>query len=123
LNDEHDSVWYESEITPLVKDISHKLMAHIHGERLGGILITKLPPYGLIYPHSDSGWHANFYDKYYICIKDSGSRFVFENGEIHPQEGEVYWFDNSYTHSVINGPKERLSMIICAKGEKPCLGQ
>ena len=117
LTDEHDSVWYYSELTPVIKPIAYQIMAHVQGERLGGILITKLPPNGKIYPHADDGWHAKYYQKYYVCIKDAGSKFVFNNGEIKPKEGEVWWFDNSRTHSVINTDKERIAMIVCIKTE------
>ena len=122
INDEHDSIWYYSELTPLVKEIAYKIMAYVNGERLGGILITKLPPNGQIYPHSDHSWHAHYYQKYYVCIKDAGSKFIFNNGEIKPQEGDIWWFDNSKTHSVINTDKERIAMIVCIKTDGvPCL--
>ena len=118
FNDEHDSVWYRSEITPYVKKIAYQIMSHVNGERLGGILITKLPPNGQIYPHADSGWHARFYDKFYVCVKDQGSKFIFDSGEIKPKEGEVYWFDNSRTHAVKNTNAERIAMIVCIKLDK-----
>lgn len=122
INDEHDSVWYRSPITSLVKDIANKIMFHVQGERLGGILITKLPPNGRIKEHIDGGWHAGYYDKYYVCVKDSGSKFIFESGNIEPNEGEVFWFDNSKKHAVQNANQERMAMIICIKtdGGEPC---
>ncbi len=118
INDEHDSVWYPSSIVPLVKEIANKIMYHVQGERLGGILITKLPPNGQIKKHVDGGWHAAYYDKYYVCVKDYGSKFVFETGKIEPNEGEIYWFDNSRLHGVENTDKERIAMIICIKTDR-----
>jgi len=123
FNCEHDSVWYDEKLKKIIKPIANKIMHHVQGERLGGILITKLPPYGKIKPHTDSGWHAGYYDKYYVCVKDSGSKFVFDDGHIEPSEGDVWWFDNSQTHAVENGNKERIAMIICIKTDKEsCLG-
>jgi len=124
LCDEHDSIWYRSPLVPLVKPIAHQIMAHVQGERLGGILITKLPPNGKIDWHSDGYWHAEYYEKYYVCVKDSGSRFRFVDGDIEPEEGDVWWFKNSKPHAVENQAGERIAMIVCIKidqeGEALC---
>lgn len=117
LIDEHESVWYESDIAELVKPIANQLMQYVDGKKLGGILITKLPPNKKIYPHIDTGWHAEYYDKYYVCIKDSGSRFIFEDNEFQPKENEIWKFENNVTHSIINADGERIAMIICIKGK------
>lgn len=117
FTDEHDSIWYHSPLVPIIKPMAYELMAKVKGERLGGILITKLPPYGKIREHVDGGWHASYYDKYYVCVKDQGSKFKFPSGEITPEEGEVYKFDNSKPHSVENCGAERIAMIICIRGD------
>ena len=125
---EHESVWLED--IKEVKSISGDLMSFLDGEALGGVLITKLPPGGKINPHIDSGWHAEYYDKYFISIKNqSGAKFCFEGGEIEPKEGDVYAFRNDKMHWVENNSKEnRIAMIICIKQNKlskegVCLGQ
>lgn len=119
LTDEHDSIWYRSELTEIIKPIAYKIMSFVDGERLGGILITKLPPNGKIHKHSDDGWHARYYEKYYVCVKDAGSKFVFDSGTIMPKEGQVWWFDNSNPHGVENCDQERIAMIVCVKIDKP----
>lgn len=116
--DEHDSVWYPSlKKIPEVLPIVFSIMSAVQGERLGGVLITKLPPKGKIYPHKDAGWHAAYYDKYYVPIQNNpGSTFSFHDGVIKAKEGEVYWFDNSNFHWVNNDTKfERIAMIVCIK--------
>lgn len=127
--DEHNSIWYKSADLMPVKKIIFDLMSYVSGERLGGVLITKLPPKGKIAPHVDGGWHASYYEKYYVPIQNSeGSIFCFEDGEIHPEDGDIYWFDNSYLHWVNNDSnKDRIAMIICIKtsdrfGELSCRG-
>lgn len=122
VNDEHDSIWYPSPLIPFIKPIAYAIMSEVNGERLGGVLITKLPPYGKIHRHVDSGWHATYYAKYYVCVKDGGSQFQFDSGTIHPKEGEIWWFDNQKPHEVINNDKERIAMIVCIKsdGGGPC---
>lgn len=118
FNGEHDSVWYPViEKIPALIPIVFRLMALVSGERLGGILITKLPPDGVIASHVDGGWHAGYYSKFYVPIQNEpGSVFGFPEGEIHGRCGEVYEFDNSVPHWVRNDSNsDRLSLIICIK--------
>lgn len=118
FNDEHDSVWYPSaDHLPEIKPIVFALMHKVQGERLGGILITKIPPGGGIAPHIDVGWHAGYYDKFFIPIKSApGALFRFPDGDINAQPGDCYWFDNSVDHSVENNSAEdRIAMIVCIK--------
>jgi len=121
FSDEHDSIWYDCvKQIPEVFEPVFKVMTAVDGERLGGVLITKLPPGGEIKPHYDNGWHAAYYDKYYIPIQNKkGASFYFHDGVIEPQEGEVYWFDNSNFHWVKNETNiERIAMIVCIKTRK-----
>lgn len=118
FNDEHDSVWYPViDHLPQIKPIVFELMAAVQGERLGGILITKIPPGGGIGPHIDGGWHAGYYDKFFVPIQSAqGALFRFPEGDIAAQPGDCYWFDNSVTHSVENNStQDRIAMIVCIK--------
>ncbi|MBL4651264.1 MAG: aspartyl/asparaginyl beta-hydroxylase domain-containing protein [Flavobacteriales bacterium] len=127
--DEHESIWLKD--IPEVKGICEKLMEVTCGDRLGGVLITKLPPGGKITPHIDSGWHATFYDKYMVPIRNKpGSKFCFEDGYIEPEEGQVFGFRNDVLHWVENDSDEdRIAMIVCihqskfSKGGALCLGE
>jgi len=118
IADEHDSIWLKD--LPECKKVCFKVMNLVDGERLGGVLITKLPPEGKILPHEDSGWHAEYYDKYFIPIQNGkGAIFGFNEGVIEPAEGDVWAFDNSHTHWVENNSNiERIAMIICIKQNK-----
>lgn len=118
IADCHDSIWLKD--LPEVKKICFDVMSLVDGERLGGVLITKLPPNGEIKPHTDSGWHAEYYDKYFISIQnDKGAIFGFDNGVIEPDLGDVWAFDNSHNHWVKNNSKtDRIAMIVCIKQNK-----
>jgi aspartyl/asparaginyl beta-hydroxylase (cupin superfamily) len=96
-------------------------MAQVEGERLGGVLITKLPPGGKIETHVDHGWHAEYYDKYFIpIINDQGCVFGFEGGGIYARAGDVYWFNNQSPHWVENhSERERIALIVCIKSHRP----
>jgi hypothetical protein len=118
---EHDSIWYPViDKIPSVKKIVFDLMSKVEGERLGGILITKLSPGGHITRHTDAGWHAQYYDKFFvpILIKE-GAVFGFDDGDIHAKLGEAWWFDNSNPHWVTNNTDiDRIGMIVCIRTEK-----
>ena len=120
INAEHDSVWYPAYyMLPQLRPIISKLMTLVDGERLGGVLITKLPPGGSIKAHVDTGWHASYYDKYYIPIQnEDGAVFSFPDGDIKPKLGEGYWFENSIPHSVVNNSdSDRIALIVCIRSD------
>lgn len=121
FNDEHDSVWYDESIyIPEVFPVVFRLMSIVKGERLGGVLITKIPPGGKIAPHIDEGWHAEYYDKYFVPIQsDEGCIFGFEDGVIDARPGEVHWFRNDNPHWVENNSKrDRIVMIVCIRSKR-----
>ena len=115
MNDEHDSVWLHH--LQFIKQLCFSVMTMVDGERLGGVLITKLPAGGRILPHVDKGWHAGYYSKCYIPIKNKeGAIFKFGDNIIEPDEGDVWMFDNSVEHEVINDSSEdRIAMVVCVK--------
>ena len=117
--DEHDSVWYpDAEKIPAVKELCLDLMAEIRGERLGGVLITRVPPGGEVEPHIDHGWHARYYEKF--CIQLAGhpdQAFCFEGHSLSAMPGQAYTFDNSQLHWVKNASNvPRMSLIVCIRG-------
>jgi len=117
----HDSVWYpEAEKIPELKPIVFDLMRIVEGDRLGAVLITKLPPGGEIKPHIDGGWHAGFYSKFYVPITDvPGQNFHWEDGFIAPKLGHAWRFDNSVPHWVTNeSEQDRISLIVCIKTDR-----
>lgn len=121
FNDEHDAVWYPAyDQLPELDPILFGLMGFVGGERLGGVLITKLPPGAEIATHVDSGWHADYYEKFYVAVQNApGAVFRFPSGDIVAQPGDCYWFDNSVPHGVINGScEDRIALIVCIKTRK-----
>ena len=126
FNHEHDSVWYESSDVIPVKPLVMHLMASVRGERLGGVLITRIPAGGRCLPHIDGGWHAGYYEKFAVQLEgDFKQAFCFDGEEFSAVPGDAYWFDNSQTHWVNNdSEKDRMTMIVCIKrqGDKLCHG-
>jgi hypothetical protein len=113
-NSEHRPVWYPAYYQlPDIRHLLFDLMRLVEGEELGTVLLVKIPPKQRIYDHTDAGWSAEYYEKYYIPIQSfPGNSFNFPDGSIIPSVGEVYWFDNSVTHNAINDSTEDMVMLI-----------
>lgn len=123
----HESVWYPAFYAlPAVRPLIFDLMAHVQGERLGGVLITKVPPGGKIDAHVDGGWHVDYYSsKYYIQIEGAeGQQFWAEPAQgkretISPMPGDLWKFDNRVLHGVDNrSNSDRMTLIVCIKRDE-----
>lgn len=127
FNGTHDSSWYPAIAhLPSLRPILFDLMRLLEGERLGGVLITKIPAHGQCRPHRDGGWHAGYYRKVAIQLASAtGQAFCFEGESLSAAPGEVYSFRNEFTHWVTNDSDEdRMTLIVCIKSEHPlCLGE
>ena len=115
----HESVWYPSAKVLECKGLCLDVMRAVSGERLGGVLITRIPPGKECKPHKDPGWHATTYEKFAVQIASApGQKFCFDNEELETRPGDLYWFDNQHTHWVLNPTEyERVTMIVCVRKE------
>lgn len=115
----HESVWYPPADVLPVRDLVFPLMAAVRGERLGGVLITRIRPGQVCKPHTDPGWHARYYQKFAIQIEAAPQQaFHFEGHTLVTAPGDVFWFDNAHTHWVTNdSDRDRITMIVCIKTE------
>lgn len=123
----HDSVWYPAADVLPVRDIVYPLMAFVHGEQLGGILITRIKAGAQCKPHRDDGWHARYYEKFAVQVQSApGQLFCFEGEQLETMPGDVFTFRNEHTHWVTNDtPHDRITLIVCIKTDRgsPCRGQ
>ena len=115
--EEHESIWYRSSAVLEVKPVVSKIYDRFGGKKLGGVLMTRIPPGASVKPHQDHGWHAREYEKIALQVESApGQRFCFEDDELETKPGDIFWFDNQYTHWVVNPtPYERVTLIICMK--------
>lgn len=113
----HESIWYPAAAVLPVRDLIYELMFNVKAERLGGVLITKIPAGMQCKPHKDGGWHAGYYEKFGIQIASApGQAFCFEGESLETKPGDVFWFDNSHTHWVTNDtPHDRITLIVTLK--------
>src|ERR1700749_537022 len=118
FNGPHESVWYPAaDEIPAVKVLCDEVMQYVAGKELGGVLITKIPPDAGVAPHKDKGWHAQYYEKFAVQLKSTPEQaFCFNDSHLSAAPGELYTFDNSRTHWVVNPSKEdRMTCIICIR--------
>lgn len=113
----HISVWYPVVRQLPIRALATKIMTAVGGKTLGGVLITRIPAGKAVKPHKDSGWHAEFYEKYAISIKaDKKQAFCFEDSNLVTEDGDLWTFVNQNVHWVFNNSTEdRITAIFCIK--------
>jgi hypothetical protein len=113
--DEHESICYPAWFKlPEAQIIIFDLMRLVQGIRLGRVLITRLAPGKVIAPHEDGGTHAAYYERYHCILQNHpGSNFRAGDETLCMRPGELYWFDNSQEHEVVNySNDDRITLII-----------
>ena len=118
----HEYVWYDSaNYLPSVKAMAYEVMHMVKGERLGGILITRIPAGKECTPHADVGsWQAEYFDKYALQIESSPEQaFCFDGESFSANPGDLYWFYNQNEHWVTNASNyDRITVIFCIRTNK-----
>jgi hypothetical protein len=122
FNERHESVWWAAyEKLPAVKPLVFDLMRLFFAESLGMVLITKIPPGGEVSRHIDVGWHAQQYLKLGLSIRAKPpQKFCYDGYELETETGDLFAFDNSKPHWVVNpSDEERITLITCLRIEQP----
>jgi hypothetical protein len=95
-----------------VKSILNTLFDHVDGQAYGRVFISRLPPGAEIFPHIDVD--ILHFARFHVALSHDLDQLFMCGDEIYsPKLGEIFWFNNSVMHSVINNSdKPRLSMIV-----------
>jgi hypothetical protein len=99
---------------PQAQALVFDLMRRVGGERLGRVLATRLAPGCKITPHIDGGAPAWYYERFHIVL-NSAPGCLFRSGDemVSMQTGQVWWFDNTKEHEVINNSADdRIHLIV-----------
>ena len=117
---EHRNVfWPAFGRLPALRPLVFALMARVAAVELGSILITKLPPGGVIQPHTDAGsWAPEFYNcKAHLTVSGAADVSCADD-TITMQAGECWTFDNLLPHAVANlGEVDRIAAIVSMRVE------
>jgi len=114
----HIPVWFEScDYLPEAKKIAIELSSLLKSEMIGLVLIYKVEPGKMIYPHIDKGWHPSYFEKFNVCIQSNEkAAFVYDDNRMVQKAGDVHWFRNDIVHSVINeGDCDHIIMTVCLR--------
>lgn len=119
--DQHENIDYPAyKILIEARPIVMNLMGYVGGERLGRVMINKIAPGGVIYPHVDTKSHTDYYSRFHVVLQSQpGVIFRAGDEQIYMGVGEVWWFDNAQEHEVINNSADdRIHMIIDIRTSK-----
>lgn len=97
------------------KDLVLNVMRMVNGSRLGRVLITRVAPGGKILPHKDvMGEYAKYYTRYHLVLQGfPGSLFACGDETVQMMTGDLWWFDATAEHSVVNNSQDdRVHMLI-----------
>lgn len=120
----HRSVFYPAWYAlPSLHPIAYAMQERVGSDDMGGILMTRIPPGGQVYPHHDRGsWHAEHYNtKLWIPLRANPGCINYVEGEPSVwRPGEAWTHDNLLVHSVENhGDTERICLILCFRTDAP----
>jgi hypothetical protein len=116
--DQHESIDYPAyALLPEARPLVMNLFNYVQGVRLGRVMINKVSPGGVIYPHADTPEHANYYSRFHIVLQSSpGVVFRCADEQTYWETGSAFWFDNKLEHEVINNSdSDRIHMVIDAR--------
>lgn len=121
LYDQHENVDYPAyaKLTE-ARQLVMNLMHFVGGERLGRVMINKIAPGGVIFPHVDTKSHTDYYSRFHIVLQSQpGVQFRAGDENTYMATGEAWWFDNSQEHEVINNSADdRIHMVIDIRTSK-----
>lgn len=110
---------------PQARPILFALMRQVEGTHLGRVFISRMRQGAEIPPHVDliapaveafpgKIQPADYYDRYHVVLA-SAPGAVFDCGDesVYMAPGELWWFNNSILHRVVNnGGCDRVHMIV-----------
>lgn len=116
-HDQHESIDYPPyAVLHEARAIVMNVFAAVGGTRLGRVMINRIRPGGVIYPHPDTPEHCRYYSRFHVVLhSEPGVMFRCGEERAYWETGAVFWFRNSIEHEVINNSaSDRIHMIIDA---------
>lgn len=116
IPDEKEAIDYAAyHMMPIFRKTVMAVLAYVGGERLGRVLITKLPPGGRITPHADQGGSPEYYERFHVPLQ-GGGWFRCQEEVVRMKTGDLWWVQNLVEHEVLNDSnQDRLHLIIDAR--------
>lgn len=118
FHDQHESVDQPAyALLPEARPIVMGVFNAVAGERLGRVMINKIAPGGVIFPHADTPEHTAYYSRFHVVLQSApGVKFRAGEEWAYWESGSAFWFNNKLEHEVINdSPIDRIHMVIDAR--------
>ena len=120
--DQHESIDQPSyTVLTEARSLVMNVFAAVAGERLGRVMINKIAPGGVIYPHSDTPEHASYYNQrvHIVLQSEPGVQFRCGDETAYWETGSVFWFNNKLEHEIFNDSQsDRIHLVMDARGSK-----
>ena len=102
-NDARATVWssYSSQL-PRTCELASQLALTLNGD-LARVFLVRLRARGTVYAHADTGSYYASRDRFHVILQSGAPLHMVCGGssvEMHP--GDVWWYDNSLVHELIN---------------------
>jgi hypothetical protein len=108
----HANRWHDAYWRLPVRPVLDGILSALHGEAFGRVFISRVPPGGAIFRHSDKD-NLCFLRTHFSIESAPGQVFECGGEEFTPAPGQVFWFDHSLEHSVRNeSDRDRITMVV-----------
>jgi len=102
---------------PEVRPVVNAVMAVVGAERLGRVILVKLPPRSRVYPHNDAGNYADYYQRICIPLQSLDGNFMREGDEtVYMRPGEAWFINLEVEHEAWNdSDDDRITLFMDVK--------
>jgi aspartyl/asparaginyl beta-hydroxylase (cupin superfamily) len=87
-------------------------IAKINNGYLSRVMLARLKPNSVVYPHNDIGGYYECRDRYHLVIQSNDSLMIIEDNEFIWKEGELWIINNKLVHAARNDKNiDRIHLI------------
>jgi len=99
---------------PDTRELVDDIYRHAKGTKLGRVILAKLPPGKVVFPHADEGRVPETYIRYHAIVQSGfGSWFLAGREATNMITGQVWIVDVSQVHAVVNlSDEDRIHLIV-----------
>ncbi len=96
------------------RELVSEIFVHAKGEKLGRVILAKLPPNAVVHPHADEGLVPETYLRYHAIINSGfGSWFLAGRHAMNLITGQVCLVNVRLQHAVVNlSDEDRIHLIV-----------
>jgi GNAT superfamily N-acetyltransferase len=97
---------------PGVRALVGAIAAAVGAQRVGRVLLVRLPAGALVEEHSDQGAYSDRFDRFHCCIQDGDAKLVIAGEDYHLADGALAWVNHKLPHAAAGGSSDRIHLIV-----------